>query len=116
MTEIIEYSENNSAEFEWYDGLAVIRFYAEWCAPCVQNFPVFEQWAKRQSNTEPKVKFSKVNIDQSPILTLRYNVYGLPSTLIFYQGKIIQRIAGVKTLHELEAIFRLVIQTHSVQD
>ena len=45
-----------------------------------------------------------MNVDQSPILTLRYNVYGLPSTLIFYRGQIIKRIAGVKTLSELRTI------------
>jgi thioredoxin 1 len=45
-----------------------------------------------------------VNIDQSPILTLRYNVYGLPSTLIFKNGQIMQRIAGVKSLNELKKI------------
>ena len=45
-----------------------------------------------------------MNIDQSPILTLRYNVYGLPSTLIFYQGKIIQRIVGVKNVLEMQNI------------
>ena len=55
------------------------------------------------------IKFGKVNVDQSPILTLRYNVYGLPSTLIFYRGQIVKRIAGVKTLTELHALIERVI-------
>ncbi|MCO8041976.1 thioredoxin family protein [Acinetobacter bohemicus] len=103
MADIIEYTENNYTDFEWYDGLAIIRFYADWCAPCVQNAPVFEQWAKTQMHAEPNIKFGKVNIDQSPILTLRYQVYGLPSTLIFYQGNIIQRIAGVKSMTQMQS-------------
>ena len=103
MADIIEYTENNYTDFEWYDGLAIIRFYADWCAPCVQNSPVFEQWAKTQMYAEPNIKFGKVNIDQSPILTLRYQVYGLPSTLIFYQGNIIQRIAGVKSMTQMQS-------------
>ena len=45
MHYIIEYTENNYSDFEWHDGFAVIRFYADWCAPCVQNFPFFEQTA-----------------------------------------------------------------------
>ena len=52
------------------------------------------------------IKFGTVNVDQAPILTLRYNVYGLPSTLIFQDGVVIQRIAGVKTLAEYMQIFK----------
>ncbi|MDM1246306.1 thioredoxin family protein [Acinetobacter sp. R933-2] len=106
MNNMFEYNENNYHEFEWFDGLAVIRFYAEWCAPCTQNFPVFEQLAQNFAKSHPEIKFGIINIDQSPILTLRYNVYGLPSTLIFQQGQIIQRIAGVKTLMEYSKILQ----------
>ncbi len=52
------------------------------------------------------IKFDTVNVDQAPILTLRYNVYGLPSTLIFQDGVVIQRMAGVKTLAEYMQIFK----------
>lgn len=101
---MMQYNEDNYQDFEWFEGIAVIRFYADWCAPCVQNFPIFERCAEQFSQSHPELKFGKINIDQSPILTLRYNVYGLPSTLIFKNGTIIQRIAGVKTLNEMQAI------------
>ncbi|MEG1092625.1 MAG: thioredoxin, partial [Acinetobacter sp.] len=39
----------------------------------------------------------------------RYNAYGLPSTLIFRNGEIIKRIAGVKSLTEMKAILALVL-------
>lgn len=52
------------------------------------------------------IKFGTVNVDQAPILTLRYNVYGLPSTLIFQDGVVIQRMSGVKTLAEYMQIFK----------
>ncbi|WP_111860372.1 thioredoxin family protein [Acinetobacter sp. CFCC 10889] len=106
MPIITEYSENNFQDFEWFEGIAVIRFYADWCVPCVQNFPLFEQFAKQFSVSHPEIKFGKVNIDQSPILTLRYHVYGLPSTLIFENGQIMQRIAGVKSLTEMHRILQ----------
>ncbi len=103
MSHIIIYSENNYQDFEWFDGLAVIRFYADWCAPCVQNFPIFEAAAAHYETTHPSIKFGAVNVDQSPILTLRYQVYGLPSTLIFKQGQIVKRIAGVTSLGQLKS-------------
>lgn len=104
MSEIIEYNENNYSNFEWFEGFAVIRFYAEWCKPCIQNFPVFNELAAQYAESKPEIKFGKVNIDQSPILTLRYHVYGLPSTLIFKNGTIIKRIAGAKSLTEIKTI------------
>jgi thioredoxin 1 len=109
MSKIIEYTENNYSDFEWYEGLAVIRFYANWCAPCVQNFPVFAELATYYAEVKPEIKFGKINVDQSPILTLRYNAYGLPSTLIFRNGEIIKRIAGVKSLTEMKAILAQVL-------
>ena len=89
MSAVILYNEeDNYSDFEWYEGLAVIRFYADWCKPCVQNFPVFEQLAAYYAEHKPTIKFGKINVDQSPILTLRYNVYGLPSTLIFKMARL----------------------------
>lgn len=116
MSQIVEYNENNAKDYEWFDGFAVIRFYADWCAPCIQNFPVFEQCASQMSAQYPTLKFGKVNVDSSPILTLRYNVYGLPSTLVFYRGQVIHRIAGVKSLGELQAIIQNAIQSHVILD
>ncbi|UIJ74915.1 thioredoxin family protein [Acinetobacter sp. SH20PTE14] len=116
MSQIVEYNEDNASDYEWFDGFAVIRFYADWCAPCMQNFPVFEQCAKQMSAQHTQLKFGKVNIDSSPILTLRYKVYGLPSTLLFYRGQVIQRIAGVKLLSELTTIIQSAMRTHSDND
>ena len=115
MIQVVEYNKDNYSDYEWFDGFAVIRFYADWCAPCVQNFPIFEQCAVHMSAQFQNLKFGKVNVDQSPILTLRHNVYGLPSTLIFYRGQVIKRIAGVKTLTELQAMVEHVIQEHPVR-
>ena len=40
MSAVIPYNEDNYSDFEWFEGFAVIRFYADWCKPCVQNFSV----------------------------------------------------------------------------
>ena len=57
MFELMKYNENNYSDYEWFDGFTVIRFYAEWYAPCVQNVPVFEQRA---------TQMSAQNVKQSP--------------------------------------------------
>jgi len=104
MTQVIEYNENNYSDFEWFEGFAVIRFYADWCKPCVQNFPVFNELPAQYAESKPESKFGKVKIDQPPVLTLRYHVYGLPSRLIFKNGTISKRIAGAKSLTEIKTI------------
>jgi thioredoxin 1 len=43
-----------------------------------------------------------VNVDQSPILTLRYQVFGLPTTLIFKDGQIVERLSGNVSVVQLQ--------------
>lgn len=94
---IKEYHQDNFQDFEQYAGLAVIRFYADWCVPCVQSKPTFNRLAQLSST---QIKFGQINIDQSPILTLRYQVFGLPSILVFNHGQIIKRTTGLLTLQQ----------------
>lgn len=97
MSDIVTYNQDNFYDFEHYQGIAVIRFYADWCAPCVQSKPIFKQLSERMDS---QIMFGQVNIDQSPILTLRYQVFGLPSILIFQQGVIVKRMTGLLPLQQ----------------
>lgn len=105
MSDLVTYNEDNFQEFEHYQGIAVIRFYADWCVPCVQSKSVFKQLSERMGT---QMKFGQVNIDQSPILTLRYQVFGLPSILIFQDGVIVQRMTGLSPLqHYIDVLKQL---------
>ncbi len=107
MSEIVEYNENNYREFEYETGVAVIRFYATWCTPCVQNAPFFEQLAQL---FDASVKFGKVSVDQSPILTLRYQVFGLPTTLIFKDGKLLNDCRAMFLSYNFNKKFRAIFK------
>ena len=80
------------------------------------EFFSFEELTTQYAGHDPEIKFGKINVDQSPILTLRYNVYGLPSTLIFKNSQIIHRIAGVKSLSEMKSILSQVLNKSSDSD
>ena len=54
----------------------LIDFYADWCMPCKMFAPVFESTAEE---FEGKVKFVKVNIDESPELAQKYFVMSIPT-------------------------------------
>ncbi|HHT2456087.1 TPA: thioredoxin family protein [Klebsiella michiganensis] len=42
------------------------------------------------------IQVGKVNVDQAPVLTTKYEIWGLPSVLIFHEGQLVKRIPGVK--------------------
>ena len=56
-------------DYEYFDGFALIRFYVDWYAPFAQNVPVFEQRATQMSAQLAQIKFSRVNVDQSPFFS-----------------------------------------------
>ena len=99
MSEIVEHNENNYREFEYETGVAVIRFYATWCTSCVKNAPFFEQLAQL---FDASVKFGKVNVNQSSILTSRYQVFGLLTTLIFKDERIVEWLLGNVSVAQLQ--------------
>ncbi|HIQ50162.1 MAG TPA: thioredoxin [Nanoarchaeota archaeon] len=69
----------------------IIDFWAEWCIPCKIAMPIFEELAKEYSG---KVKFVKINVDESPDLALKFSVQSIPTFIVFYKGKVINRLTG----------------------
>ncbi|MEZ5946231.1 MAG: thioredoxin [Hyphomonas sp.] len=63
----------------------VVDFWAEWCGPCKQMSPHLEAVADELSGT---VKVVKINVDENPVAGSRYGVRGLPTLMIFKEGKV----------------------------
>jgi len=83
----------------------VVDFWAEWCGPCHMMAPVLDQLA---GELEGRMSFAKVNVDENPDLSVRYGVEGIPTLIVFSQGKEAGRIVGFAPkphiLHSLEEI------------
>lgn len=62
----------------------IVDFWAEWCGPCKQFGPVFEE----VSNNVEHVTFAKVNIDENPEAPTKYGVRGIPTMLMFKNGEV----------------------------
>ena len=62
----------------------LVDFWAEWCGPCKQLSPVLDEIAKE---LEGKVTVAKVNIDQNPESPQKYGVRGIPTLILFKDGK-----------------------------
>lgn len=62
----------------------LVDFWAEWCGPCKQISPVLDEIA---SEMEGKLTVAKVNIDQNPEAPQKYGVRGIPTLILFKDGK-----------------------------
>src|SRR5580704_16385389 len=67
----------------------VVDFYATWSKPCRQFSPMLDRAAGGYTG---KIKFVKVNLDESPGLAQNYQVEGIPTVLLFKDGKPADRI------------------------
>jgi len=72
----------------------IVDFWAEWCMPCKMLAPVFEKVSKDFAG---KMAFAKLNADQSPDIAQKYDVRGLPTMIIFKDGKEADRLVGNMT-------------------
>jgi len=73
-------------------------FWAEWCAPCRAMAPVFEQAAAR---LEPRVRLVKVDTDREQQAALRYGIRGIPTLILFHEGRERARTSGAADLGTL---------------
>ncbi|GMV29256.1 MAG: thioredoxin [Rhodanobacteraceae bacterium] len=63
----------------------LVDFWAEWCGPCKMIAPVLDELA---ASYEGRMKVVKVNIDHNQKTPRSYNVRGIPTLMIFKNGKV----------------------------
>lgn len=78
--------------------------YADWCGPCNQVAPVFEQLSTALSRPS-LVTFVKVNTDQQKDVAQAYRVTSLPTFIVFRNGKVAERVQGADPL-KLQAVVK----------
>lgn len=76
----------------------LIDFWAPWCPPCRLMEPILDQFATQM---EGKVDVLKVNVDEFPDLSTRFNIMSIPTILVVKEGKFDTRIVGVASLDTL---------------
>ncbi|KAL6716455.1 Thioredoxin-like protein 1 [Lecanora helva] len=84
--------------------IVVTDFYADWCGPCKQIAPVYEQLSAQLSRPN-KITFAKVNTDQQKEVAQKYGVTALPTFIIFKNQQIVQTIKGGNP-KELQAVVK----------
>jgi len=102
MKTIIELNETNfEPEVVQSTSPVLVDFYAPWCGPCKMLAPFFERLAGEFNG---RVKFARLNVDETPELAGRYGITGVPTLMLFRDGKVVEQIVGLPSQHYLKAM------------
>lgn len=73
-------------------GVVLVDFWAEWCAPCRRLAPTVDQLAE---DYDGRVTVAKMNIDENPATPTRLFIKGIPTLLLFKDGDLKETIVGL---------------------
>ncbi len=76
----------------------LVDFTAVWCGPCKMVDPIVKQLA---GEWDGKVKVVKCDADQNPNILTRYGILGIPTLMLFKQGKVAERVSGYQPKDKL---------------
>ncbi len=84
------------------DQPVLVDFWAEWCAPCRMLAPTVAAVAEQYGESASVVK---LNVDDNPSTAQRYGIKGIPTLILFREGKEVERVVGATSK---ESISRMI--------
>lgn len=79
----------------------LVDFTADWCGPCKSMAPVLKQL---KTDLKDAISIIKINVDNNQALAAKYQVQGVPTFIVFKQGKQVWRQSGMQTLSQLKQV------------
>lgn len=92
-------TENFDTEILKSNSLAVVDFFAEWCGPCKIMGPIIEKFYEKYKE---KIIVAKVNVDESPDLSGKYQIMSIPTIILFKNGEVQHKEIGVISEDKLQ--------------
>lgn len=87
----------------------LVDFWAEWCGPCRTLAPTVEAVAKQYAGA---ARVFKLNVDDNPSITERYGIQGIPTLIVFKDGKEKERIIGASSKENISRMIDKALSDH----
>ena len=84
----------------------LVDFSAEWCGPCKMMKPIL---AELKTKVGASATILKIDVDKNPKVSSEFQIKGVPTLILFKNGKVLWRQSGVLSANDLYKI----IQTHN---
>ena len=76
------------------DGPVLVDFWADWCGPCKMIAPILEAIAEEHGD---KLDIVKLNVDENPQVTQKYNILNIPTLGVFSGGQVVRELVGARS-------------------
>jgi thioredoxin len=86
----------------------LVDFWAEWCAPCRMLAPTVNAVAEHYGDTATVVK---LNVDDNPSTAQRYGIKGIPTLILFRDGKEVERVVGATSKESIMKMIEKYVAT-----
>ena len=94
-------TEKNFDELMSSNGVVFLDFWASWCGPCMVMDPIVEKLAAKYAG---RVAFGKVNVDEEMNISSRFQVFSIPTFMIFKGGQPMDAVIGAVGEASLERL------------
>ena len=103
----VKLTEENFESLSNSDRPMFVDFWAEWCGPCRVMDPVVEKLATKYSG---QMVFGKVNVDEEMNISSRYQVFSIPTFMVFKKGQPMDAVIGAVGEASLERLVKSAIE------